>query len=213
MTNYYFNTCIATIQSHKRIGLYILLPLSIILIIFIPQLHNAFSLIPCVFTVATIFVVNFPDLAPSLHKRPIYLGDITIDENEIVASNAVAARHRKHQFYKYFYILVNFLFILLITGCCDYTYYIITVKQHPDSYIEIAGVIGGILSLWGRVQQLVGRTLLYFCYNLHKWKEDSHRRNEIITQLIGVIPPPIIITPQNINNQAEHNNAGDFLGV
>ncbi len=195
--------------SPRRFILLFGVPCIVSLLVWVPELHDVFLFTPCLLIMALICVANFPEVAPSLHKKPIYLSDIKIDETEVISSAAVATRKSKQQFYGYFYVMVNFSFALLITGFFDYAYIIITRKEQAASYIEIMGIIGGVLSLWGRAQQVAGRVLLFLCYALQRWRE-SNQRLSALSLLSIVTTSPL---PNEHDRAAAQNDVDEFLGV
>jgi hypothetical protein len=172
-----------------------------------------FLFTPCLWIVSVVLVVNFPEVAPSLHKHPIYLGDIKLDEaGEAVAPSGVEIREQKRRFYGYFHLMVNFSFACLLTGFFDYAYFILTKAEHPESYIQIMGVIGGVLSLWGSAQQLAGRILLKVCYITQKWKEsreNKQRLSQFVT--LDLLTEPSESEVAYIIGKRQH--VEEFLGV
>jgi hypothetical protein len=125
---------------------------------------------------ATVFVWNFPGLAPSFHKRPIYLGDLT--EREDAEEGGVIKHPTPHveelnrireKFHRRFFVLVNVSFVLLLAAFMDYGYHLFLVKSESVTHVvEVAGIAGGVLSLWSRSQQVAGRILLKACFYMRK---------------------------------------------
>ena len=161
--------------------------------------NNLIYVSPLFFIISSCFVISLPNLAPSLHKRPLYLNDIAVDDTETVLDDE---KERRKLFYKRFKIIINLSFVCLLTAAMDYIVFRLnSAKEGSQSYVEIIGVIGGILSLWNKVQQISGRILLRACYVIQQYKTNTHREN-----LLNLLkkPPP--------NNYLLNDNCV-YLGV
>jgi hypothetical protein len=135
---------------------------------FMPELISNYLIFTfSIFLTTCIFLFNFPNLLPSFHKHPIYVGDLeirNIDEEAKV----------KLQFQKLFCILVNLLGSVLVTAYVDYFYFIYTTrKTFPKSYIEILATLGGLLEIVSTAQIMGGRLILSFCYFLKNYNDSK----------------------------------------
>ena len=171
-------------------------------LIFAFHVNNIMYITPLFFIISSCIVIILPDFAPSLHKKPIYLNDISIDETEVCSIIETEQRERRKFFYSRFKNIINFSFACLMTIAMDYCIYRVTHHDGHQSYVEIIGIIGGIVSLWNRVQQLSGRVLLRACFIIQQYKENTHREN-----LLNLLKKP----PRNY--LISHENTDVFLGV
>lgn len=111
------------------------------------------------------FLLNFPGLAESLHKRPLYLEDLEI------ARLGTATPDRTFQ--NIYSIIMNFLLAALFAGLAEY---IILNDIREKPIVEAFGVIGGNLGLYYKIQTTLGKVMIWIC---HKYKlRRLHRLEE-----------------------------------
>lgn len=114
-------------------------------------------------------LVNFPTLSYLMHKKPVYFEDL--EDHELDPEHP-----DRRKFQKYFVntSTVPFsLFMAILTG-----YFIYKVKTSTLSPFEIAGIVGGNLSLYGNAQRKIGQWII----DILEWKKkkvQQQRKNSI----------------------------------
>jgi len=102
------------------------------------------------------FLLNFPGLAESMHKRPLYIEDLEI------ARIGVDTPDRRFQ--HVYSIIMNFLLAAVFAGLAEY---MILNNVREKTIVEALGVIGGNLGLYYKIQSNLGRVMIGIC---HKYK-------------------------------------------
>jgi hypothetical protein len=115
-------------------------------------------------------LLNFPSIAESLHRRPLYLEDL-----EIVRLGTSTPDLTFQHIYN---IIMNFLLAALFAGLAEYVIFQ-DIRKKP--IIEALGVIGGNLGIYYNVQTTMGKVMIWMC---HKYK--LKRLNNIKTESIDV---------------------------
>lgn len=156
------------------------------------------------------FVLNFPNVAPSIHSRPIWLSDLETDTTASIHLD-VYANEIRIRFFNYFFILVNVSFATLLSIFSIYASGLFSSRFENTNIVEIAGVVGGVLSLWSRAQQLAGRMLLYLCYHMRKRKLEQHLVTVTSTSLQNMVMPFQLERHREMDQS--YNASRDFLGV
>jgi hypothetical protein len=114
-------------------------------------------------------LINFPVLSYLMHKKPVYFEDL--EDVEVDPSHP-----DRKKFQKYFitFSTIPFsLFMAILTG-----YFVYKVSSSILSPFEIAGIVGGNLSLYGNAQRKVGQWII----DILEWKKkkvQNQRRNSI----------------------------------
>ncbi len=156
------------------------------------------------------FVLNFPNVAPSIHSRPIWLSDLDTDTTASIHLDADANEIRI-RFFNYFFILVNVSFATLLSIFSIYASGLYSSRFENTNIVEIAGVIGGVLSLCSRAQQLAGRILLYLCYHMRRRKLEQHLVTVTSTSLHNMVMPFQLERHREMDES--YNTSRNFLGV
>lgn len=154
------------------------------------------------------FVLNFPNVAPSIHSRPIWLSDLDTDTTAAAHLDAFANEIRV-RFFNYFFILVNVSFVTLLSIFSIYISALFSSRFENTNWVEIAGVLGGILSLWSRAQQLAGRVLLNLCYHMRKRKLEEHLITVTSASLQSIVMPFQLERQRELDRMSSR----DYLGV
>lgn len=163
------------------VGIVVLL----LVLIFLPTpLQTPFFVLPLIFVCSFNLLLAFPNIVPSLQKRPLYLQDVIVDDDPRV-SIGYDLWYRKRMYYHACRLMVNLTSAILIAAFAEYGYTIWTHTQ-PTSYMEICGVVGGVLALLGRVQTGASRVLLKLCHLAQDW--DERRRHIIQVTLQEPVP-------------------------
>ncbi len=114
------------------------------------------------------FLLNFPGLVESLHKRPLYMEDLEIAR--------LGAATPDRTFQHIYSIVMNFILAALFAGLTEYVI-LNDVREKP--IVEALGVIGGNLGLYYKIQNTVGGIMICIC---HKYKLRKLRRLEAATE-------------------------------
>lgn len=164
--------------------------------------------LPILFGLALAILLAFPDAVPSLQKRPLYLQDIVVEDESLVSSSSLELWKRKRTYYRACRLMVNLSTAALIAGFAEYGYALWDQKDKPTSYMEVCGVVGGVLALMNRAQSVASRVLLKLCHLAQAW--DERRRAMAEMSLHVMSSPPLNPTPV-VHSDQELNTF--FLGV
>lgn len=110
-----------------------------------------------IFFSAVIFFWNFPSILIFNNKKPIYYDELFLDIKkapQLDIDEAIQTKY-KNRFMRILIITNS----LLLAGLSDYWLY---RTRESTSYIEIAGITGGILKLFQYINITVGNIILYF---------------------------------------------------
>lgn len=163
---------------------------------------SPFTVTPLIFGVALSVLMNFPDAVPSLQKRPLYLQDIVVEDESVVASSGHELWERKRAYYHACRVMVNISTAMLIAGFCEYGYTLWS-QDDPTSYMEVCGIVGGVLALLNRAQSVASRVLLKLCRLAQDWDERRRRLAEITLGAVSDLP----------RHQTHYESNPYFLGV
>jgi len=109
-------------------------------------------------------LVNFPYFSTMLHSRPIYYEDLRISDD----TNAPDDR------FKLVYEMIMIFFLSILIGAmADYVY----LNVYNLTPIEFLGIVGGNLSVYLRIQNIVGKLLLKCCYFIKHRQETRELTN------------------------------------
>lgn len=107
----------------------------------------------CYFGALYFFLLNFPGVAESMHKKPLYLEDLELERRGTNTPDLT---------FRYIYnIIMNFLLAALFAGISEY---VILQPIRKKPIIEIAAIIGGNLTLYYKIQGIIGKVILTMCY-------------------------------------------------
>lgn len=110
------------------------------------------------------FLLNFPGLAESLHRRPLHLEDLEMAR----LGSATPDRTFQH----IYSIVMNFILAALFAGLTEY---IILNNIREKPIVEALGIIGGNLGLYYKLQGWVGGVMICIC---HKCKMRALRQRQ-----------------------------------
>lgn len=138
---------------------------------FVPEdLYYSFPVLsPVSFVSFWIVFWNFPQFGSWINTRPLHVEDLqTCDA-------------RKKFFLKCYTHSTNFLLALVMMGLVDYTFAIQKKHRAVHSVVEACGIIGGVLALYLKIQNVLGVVLLHITYRrmqsfriIEDSKESSH---------------------------------------
>jgi len=135
--------------------------------------------VPILYFFASYFLfLNFPCVAESLHKTPIYFEDLKIVEKDVTHDT----------FQKAYSIIMNFILSIIVGFVADY---VIINGIRDKSIIEIFAIIGGNLFLFFKIQSQAGRILISAC---HYFKDNKVVRESIDVIVVELAEAPIKIT-------------------
>ena len=118
------------------------------------------------------FLLNFPGIAETLHRRPLYIEDL-----EIARLGAPAPDRTFQHIYS---IVMNFILAALFAALAEY---VILQNVHERPLVEAMGVVGGNLGLYYKLQTALGRIMICIC---HKYKM---RRLRLLQETSTTTPP------------------------
>lgn len=160
-------------------------------LIFIPTLNlfeifrNEIFLFTSIFTSLFILTWNIPSLSKSFYMKPIYYEDLYNEKMDItiedlskkkILYNIELSKKFKDKF------LVIQQFILSLTLAIIIEYFSLKYNQKEYSVSEILGMIGGILSLYLKLINIIGKSTLSILYKM-KIKEKKKLLDKLnITQ-------------------------------
>jgi hypothetical protein len=143
----------------------IFLPFLNILVLF----RNEVFLFTSIFTSLFILTWNFPSLSKSFYMRPIYYEDLYNEKMDItiedlskkkILYNIYISKKFKDKF------LIIQQFILSLTLAIIIEYFSLKYNQKIYSFSEILGMIGGILSLYLKLINIIGKSSLSLLYKM-----------------------------------------------
>lgn len=131
-----------------------------------------------IFFSAVIFFWNFPSILLFNNKKPIYYDELFLDIKkapQLDIDDDIQTKYKNR--FLGILIITN---ALLLAGLSDYWLY---RTQESTSYIEIAGITGGILKLFQYINITTGKIVLYFSRKKIKIISDEKTENESHKQI------------------------------
>jgi hypothetical protein len=147
----------------------IYLPLVFLPLLNLLSFRNELFLFTSIFTSLFVLTWNFPSLSKSFYMRPIYYEDLYNEKMDItiedlskkkILYNIELSKKFKDKF------LVIQQFILSITLAIIIEYFSLKYNQKIYSVSEILGILGGILSLYLKLINIIGKSSLSFLYKM-----------------------------------------------
>ena len=134
----------------------ILLPISaasFVLPLAIPSIYNIIYFPIIYFVGAYALFLNFPCIAETLHRRPLYFEDLAVS----VKGKQIDVFQNRYS------IVMNFLIAVIFTAVAEYAF----IKGFEgQSLAQVLGTIGGNFCLFLNIQESVGKKLIDFCYTV-----------------------------------------------
>ena len=146
---------------------------------------NEIFLFISIFTSLFILTWNFPSISKSFYLKPIYYEDLynekmDININDLSKKKIIYNIEISKKFKDKFLIIQQF--ILSLTLAIIIEYFSFKYKKNNYSLSEILGIIGGILSLYLKLINLIGKSTLSLLYKM-KIKEKKKLLDKLsITQ-------------------------------
>ena len=159
-----------------------LLPISAFLLIspliFPEQLVNYITLPIFYFFGMFFLLINFRQVGEFLYRKPIYLEDLVVEHRMIRLQNPTifTGVYNDNTLQLTYGVVMNFILAFLFALFSEYIV-VKDVRQLP--IIEIFGIIGGNLSLYFRVQSIVGKVIIKI---FHIFKERMEKERNLLKQ-------------------------------
>lgn len=110
-----------------------------------------------IFLSSVVLFWNFPQIILFNNKKPIYYDELFLDIKTPPLLNIDNKIRKKYE--SQFLMILILCNSLLLAGLSDYWLY---RTQNNNSYIEIAGVTGGILKLFQYINLMLGKYVIFF---------------------------------------------------
>ena len=179
----------------------IIVPIStVVAIIYIPEytLNTYFIIISTFVNSLTIFYI-IPKLTYILYTKPIYYESIELELRR-------TRRYILQNYFKAFIAISNSVFITAVVF-----YFFNGIYNEPKSLtkyntIETIGILGGISSIFFKIQTYIGKCLLFFLFKI----KDTYDLDTISLEMfpgyyedVGMEPQPNILDNHTINQIRE----------
>ena len=138
------------------------LPLGALICLWYVPPQTYFSLLflsPTCFLSSFAILCNFPQLGSWIHTKPLHVNDLRV------------LHSKKQNFLWWYTYITNALLAAVITGIIDYTFNI-QKKHQSASAVEILGTLGGVLSLYLKIESVVATSLLHLTF---RCKQQSNK--------------------------------------
>jgi hypothetical protein len=116
------------------------------------------------FTASYIIFLNFPCISESMHRKPVYYEDLTINREGV----------ENNTFQRVYSIVMNFILAIIFSAVSEY---VIIQGVDDKPLAEITAVVGGNIFLFVKIQDAVGKVLLYMCFYI----KDNKRISDTLT--------------------------------
>lgn len=143
---------------YKRVSLLIPITFAVCMYFYNDVLFDIKYISPATFICSFIVFWNFPKLGAWLQTKPTYVEDLVIDVN---------SKDIKYRFVKRYTLVTNFFLSGLVMFIIDYTIFQKYNTSNLHSF-EMIGIIGGVISIYFKVQAIVGKLLLTVFYKMKR---------------------------------------------
>jgi len=130
---------------------------------FIPQAHTLYAVLILAVVSSYIFLQNFPTMSRFVHSRKRTFEDLVVQGEP----------EDKDKFQSAFIHKVNILLSFFVAALVYYAKY--RIEHTSLGWMEILGVIGGLISLYGRFHKSFGYILLTITY----YRKKRHVRRKL----------------------------------
>ena len=158
------------------------IPLIFSPILLIFDLFKNYIYIPVIMFIASFVLFwNIPYIIFYTASKPLYYEDLFIDEKKIPNYNVDIKIKKKFELIlKWVLIISN---ALLVSALCEFWFYKV---REINSYIEIAGITGGIVKIFQIINNTITRIMLKILRKFIK-SESNHNNVSTMTELDVVI--------------------------
>ena len=115
----------------------------------VPELREAFYISSYITILSLLVCFRFPGIVQSLHSKPVYYEDL---EDKFSLDSTVRNRYQR------IFTIIQTIFLAISLGIvADFVIY----KSHEvNNYIELLGIIGGLLSILNDIMVQFGKFIL-----------------------------------------------------
>lgn len=146
------------------------------------DLFKNYIYIPVIMFIASFVLFwNIPYIIFYTASKPLYYEDLFIDEKKIPNYNVDIKIKRKFELILKWVLIVSNA--LLVSALCEFWFYKV---RKIDSYIEIAGITGGIVKIFQIINNTITRIMLKVLRRFIK-SESNHNNASTMTELDVVI--------------------------
>ena len=146
------------------------------------DLFKNYIYIPVIMFIASFVLFwNIPYVIFYTASKPLYYEDLFIDEKKIPNYNVDIKIKRKFELILKWVLIVSNA--LLVSALCEFWFYKV---REINSYIEIAGITGGIVKIFQIINNTITRIMLKILRRFIK-SESNHNNVSTMTELDVVI--------------------------
>lgn len=174
------------IKCRKKCGLFFnwkrfFLPLAIILpiLIIFERLQNDFYIFISCLVSSFILTWNFPYFSKFGYTKPIYFEDLEqekIDYNKVVKNKIISNIENSKKFQNRFILFQQIILSVTLALIIDYSTH--RYKNTQLIFTEILGLLGGLVTLYLKITQMIGKVILKMLY-----KNKKKERLELIEEM------------------------------
>lgn len=124
---------------------------------------SLYFLSPVCFVSSFVLLCNIPQLGSWIHTKPLHVNDLRV------------LHSTKQNFLWWYTYITNALLAVVITGIIDWTF-TVQKKHHAASAVEILGTLGGVLSLYLKIESVVAISLLHLTFQCKEHKKKSEQQ-------------------------------------
>ena len=111
-----------------------------------PELHEAFYISSYITILSLLVCFRFPKIVQSLHSKPVYYEDL---EDKFSLDSSIRNRYQR------IFTIIQTIFLAISLGIvADFVIY---KSQEVNNYIELLGIIGGLLSILNDIMVQFGK--------------------------------------------------------
>ena len=129
---------------------------------------SLYFLSPICFVSSFALLCNFPQLGSWIHTKPLHVNDLRVIHS------------KKQNFLWWYTYITNALLAVVITGIIDWTF-TIQKKHLSASAVEILGTLGGVLSLYLKIESVVATSLLHLTFQCKQQSKKKKRTTNSTT--------------------------------
>jgi hypothetical protein len=96
-------------------------------------------------------LINFPYISECLHHKPLYISDLIIIQDDEVDTKFIC----------WYGFTMNLILAIMITSFVDF-FIVNGFIEIP--FIKLTAIIGGNVSLYIKIQQIIGKVLIKICH-------------------------------------------------
>ena len=174
------------IKCQKKCGLFFnwkrfFLPLAIILpiLIIFEKLQNDFYIFISCLVSSFILTWNFPYFSKFGYTKPIYFEDLEqekINYNKVIKNKIISNIENSTKFQNRFLFFQQIILSVTLALIIDYSTH--RYKDTQLVFTEILGLLGGLVTLYLKITQIIGKIILKLLY-----KDMKKERHHIIEEL------------------------------